>query len=179
MTINGPMTLRERTTTHATLRPRTFPAHALKLVLLFAVVLLPACDAATTTEAELQPGGNGSPTATEDGTPTPSRPTFPPARTDLEHRGTAWAVVLAGSEDPLDPQLEAAEQMIEEAGYFAGVTDCDEGAASALGLPEESFILTASAYFNSEEDANEALRAFRAEGFSGGAVAEVTTGCLD
>lgn len=101
---------------------------------------------------------------------------FPPARENLEHGGLTWAVVLAGAADPEDPVVVAAEQAATDAGYTVGWTDCDEGAAEALGLPGGT--LTISVYFDTERLAEQAAEAFQARGVDA-TVAEVQTFCLD
>jgi hypothetical protein len=94
----------------------------------------------------------------------------------LEHGGDAWVVVLAGSDDSNDPVLSAAVEAAEDAGYVTGPTDCDAGAAEALGQPEGN--LTVSVYLASQADAESALLAFEGRGV-GGVVAQVQTFCLD
>jgi hypothetical protein len=112
-------------------------------------------------------------------TTTLALPTFPPGRTNLEHGGDTWAVVLAASEDIDDPLLAEAEGHARDAGYLTGPTDCDDGAATALGLSEsDGHYYTVSVYLNSEADAQAALEAFRARGVDG-ATALVQTFCLD
>jgi ABC-type Fe3+-hydroxamate transport system substrate-binding protein len=101
---------------------------------------------------------------------------FPPGRESLEHGGDAWVVVLAGSDDIDDPVLAEAVEAAEDAGYLTGPTDCDFGAAEALGQPEGN--LTVSVYLSSESDAEAALLAFEARGVTG-VVAQVQTFCLD
>ena len=86
-------------------------------------------------------------------------------------------VVLAGSDDFNDPVLDEATQAAEDAGYNTGPTDCDFGAAEALG-PEGSVTVTVSVYLETEVDAQAALLAFEARGVSG-VVAQVQTFCLD
>ncbi len=103
-------------------------------------------------------------------------PAFPDQRTELSHGGTTWAVVLAGAETAEDPAMIAAEQAAVDAGYETGWTDCDEGAAEALGMPAGT--ITLSVYFETEEDAALAAAAFAARGVDG-VVAEVRTFCLD
>ncbi len=116
-------------------------------------------------------------TTTGTSTSTEALPPFPPERTDLTHGGDAWAVVLAANEDGNAPDLLAAIAAAEDAGYVTGVTDCDFGAAEALGLPAGSYY-TVSVYLQSEADANAALAAFEARGVDG-AVGLVQTFCLD
>lgn len=73
-------------------------------------------------------------------------------------------------------EVAAAEQAATEAGYSTGSTDCDEGAAEALGLPGGT--ITISACFDTEEDAHAAVAAFEARNIDG-VVAEIRTYCLD
>lgn len=103
-------------------------------------------------------------------------PEFPPERTDLAHGGPTWAVVLAGGSTPEDPAIVAAEAAAQDAGYTSAWTDCDEGAAEALGMSGGT--ITLSVYFETEEDAEAAAAAFAARGIDG-VVAEVRTFCLD
>ena len=101
---------------------------------------------------------------------------FPPGRESLEHGGDAWVVVLAGSDDIDDPVLAEAVEAAEDAGYLTGPTDCDFGAAEALGQPAGN--LTVSVYLASESDAEAALLAFETRGVTG-VVGLVQTFCLD
>ena len=101
---------------------------------------------------------------------------FPPGRESLEHGSDTWAVVLAGSADFDDPVLAEAVQAAGDAGYVTGPTDCDIGAAEALGQPAGN--LTVSVYLESESDAEAARLAFEAGGVTG-VVALVQTFCLD
>jgi hypothetical protein len=103
-------------------------------------------------------------------------PGFPPEREDLVHGEPTWAVVLAGAAGAENPLIAAAEQAAADAGYDTGFTDCDEGAAEALGLPAGS--ITVSVYFDNEANARAAAVAFGARGVDG-VVAEVRTFCLD
>jgi hypothetical protein len=106
-------------------------------------------------------------------------PAFPPERPNLEHGGDAWVVVLAASEEFEDPILAEAVGHARDAGYLTGATDCDVGAAAAVGLSEsDRHYYTVSVYLNSETDAEVALEAFLARGVDG-AVARVQTYCLD
>lgn len=107
---------------------------------------------------------------------TTTLPDFPKGRTDLVHGEATWAVVLAGAETADDPVIAAAEQAASDAGYTTGWTDCDEGAAEALGMPAGT--ITLSVYFETKEDAELAAAAFAARGVDG-VVAEVRTFCLD
>lgn len=85
-------------------------------------------------------------------------------------------MVLAGAPAADDPAITAAVAAAEDAGYTTGPTDCDEGAAQALGL--EGYALTISVYFDTEADAQAAAAAFEARGVTG-VVAEIQTFCLD
>ncbi|MDQ3543317.1 MAG: hypothetical protein M3431_05570, partial [Actinomycetota bacterium] len=58
-----------------------------------------------------------------------------------------------------------------------GPTDCDVGAAQALGIDSE-IVYTVSVYYASEADARTAQAAFAARG-QAGVVAQVQTFCLD
>lgn len=183
---------------------RRRPRRPRKLMLLTAVALVTACGASEPTSTSADPAAEPGPTtASTEVTPTTAAPPtaqaspttqappisapepettttlppFPPARDQLVHGDPTWAVVLAGSEDPADPVLAEAEQAAEEAGYTTGLTDCDDGAAEALGLPAPG-TYTVSVYLETEEDAEAAAVAFAARGTEG-VVAEVRTFCLD
>jgi hypothetical protein len=128
-----------------------------------------------------------SPSTTEAATTTSSTsttsttlpaPEFPPGREELTHGGDTWAVVLAASEVANDPLLVTAESDAEQAGYLTGATDCDVGAAAALGLPDENHYYTVSVYLNNEEDADAAVEGFASLGVEGVA-AVIQTFCLD
>ena len=142
----------------------------LSLALLF---VLAACGddgsgaAATTTTVAAET------TTTTTAGPTP----FPPERQDLEHGGDAWAFVLAGAAASEAPELEEATRVATEAGYTAGPTTCDQGAALLLGLPENSY--TVSVFLEDEAGAHQAAQAFQDRGWEGGAVGVVQTYCLD
>ena len=123
----------------------------------------------TSTTAETSTTTTAQPTTT-------TLPSFPPARQDLEHGGSTWAVILAGATTADEAALSDATRAAEDAGYSTGPTDCDEGAAEALGQPEGAF--TVSVYFESEAEAHAAASAFDARGING-VVAEVQTFCLD
>ena len=117
------------------------------------------------------------PTTTTTSQPSTTAPLpFPPGRESLEHGGDAWVVVLAGSDDIDDPVLAEAVEAAEDAGYLTGPTDCDFGAAEALGQPAGN--LTVSVYLASESDAEAALLAFETRGVTG-VVGLVQTFCLD
>jgi hypothetical protein len=64
------------------------------------------------------------------------------------------------------------------AGYNTGPTDCDFGAAEALGFTEPEHYYTVSVYFDTEVDANLAQDAFQGRGV-GSTVAQVQAFCLD
>lgn len=103
---------------------------------------------------------------------------FPPQRAVLEHGGTTWAVVLYGSEDAADPLFDNPLSVLTSVGYTSGITDCDQGAADVLGLPDGYSYLTLSVYFETEADARAAVTAFAGRGVD--AVAgQVETYCLD
>ena len=87
-------------------------------------------------------------------------------------------MVLAASQDFEDPVLAQAVSDAGDAGYTTGPTDCDVGAADAVGLPEEVNFYTVSVYLHSEADAHAAHTAFAARGIEG-TVALVQTFCLD
>ncbi|HEY6634770.1 MAG TPA: hypothetical protein VI141_04065 [Acidimicrobiia bacterium] len=106
----------------------------------------------------------------------PSLPVFPAEAASLEHGGDIWAVVLAGSDDFDDPGFVAAQAAADEAGYTTGPTDCDLGAAEALGLPDGTY--TISVYFDTEAIAEQARAAFEARSVPG-VVALVQTFCMD
>ncbi len=104
-------------------------------------------------------------------------PTFPPEREELEHGGSTWAVVLAAAGTQGDPTLAAAAAAARQVGYEHVVpTDCDEGAAVAIGQPDQPY--TVSVYFRSEADARAAAQAFEVRDFHA-TVAELRTFCLD
>jgi hypothetical protein len=87
-------------------------------------------------------------------------------------------VILAASTDSDDPLLASAALDAEAAGYRTGLTDCDQGVAEALGLPEGEHYYSVSVYLENESDANQARDAFVARGLDG-TVAQVQTFCLD
>lgn len=126
---------------------------------------------AGTTTTSAAPGGGA-------GTTWPTS-AFPPAREDLEHGGSTWAVVLAGAREAEAPALVEAEAAAARAGYVTGPTDCDRDAPEALGLAGEPPTFTVSVYFRTQEESRRGLDAFHAHGFRGGAVAQVETYCLD
>lgn len=109
--------------------------------------------------------------------PTTTLPPFPPSLTDLPDPPDVWSVVLAGSADVDDPVLAQAVADADAAGYFVGPTDCDEGAAEAIGMAGNG-VYTITVYLNSEADARAAAEAFAARGVEA-TVALVTLFCLD
>ncbi|MCP4964370.1 MAG: hypothetical protein GY926_03965 [bacterium] len=75
--------------------------------------------------------------------------------------------------------LHHAVTAAEDAGYQTGPTDCDFGAAEALGLvPTEGHAMTVSGYFDTKVDGVAAQAAFAARGIPSD-VAVVQTFCLD
>jgi hypothetical protein len=84
--------------------------------------------------------------------------------------------VLAASDAIDDPIISEATGAAEDAGYHPGITDCDFGAAEALGQPQGNF--TVSVYLNDQAEAEAARTAFEARGVVG-VVAQVQTFCLD
>lgn len=149
-------------------------------VVLTAAALVAACgsssESTTTTAASGTSTAPTTPTTAPTLEPTTTLPGFPPERAELGHGDPTWAVVLAGASDPEDPSFVEAELIATEAGYTTGFTDCDEGAAEALGMPAGT--ITTSVYFETEADARAAAVAFAARGVDG-VVAEVRTFCLD
>jgi hypothetical protein len=111
---------------------------------------------------------------------TTTLPPFPASLDNLEHGGRVWAVVLAAVDAPTgqDPALDAAVAAAGDAGYVTGATNCDVGAAEALGVPAGSSPMTVSVYFDSEGSARAAATAFEARGIESG-VGQVQTYCLD
>jgi hypothetical protein len=118
------------------------------------------------------------PTTSEPAETTTTLPPFPSPRESLEHGGEAWVVILAGADDFGDPALDDAVTAAADAGYVTGPTDCDFGAAQALGMSDDAHVVSVSVYFETEADAQAALVAFAARGVSG-TVATVNTYCLD
>jgi hypothetical protein len=164
---------------------RTRFPRGLVLLALVGACASPAETAVTTTTSPAQTTTSDAPTATTSSlattttiveVTTTSLPPFPPGRQDLEHGGPTWAVVLAGAATADDPAIQDAIQAATDAGYSTGPTDCDEGAAEALGQSGE--ILTISVYLEDEADARAAALAFDARGVDG-VVAEIRTFCLD
>jgi hypothetical protein len=158
--------------------------YAAGLVLAILVAACGSGDAADSTTSAPTPTTTAPPatttseqaTTTVAPTTTAPLPEFPPARVDLEQGGSTWAVVLAGAPDSDDPAITDAVAAAEDAGYTTGPTDCDEGAAEALG--QDGYALTISVYFDTEADAQAAAAAFEARGVTG-VVAEIQTFCLD
>jgi hypothetical protein len=130
---------------------------------------------AETTTSTASPPSNAAP------------PSFPPARSDLVHGEPTWAVVLAGAFVEPGTSLDANQTLVsavavaERGGYTTGPTDCDEGAAEAVGAgPDARDFYTVSVYFATEADARRANEAFAAQvGWYSGVVAQIRTFCLD
>ncbi len=171
---------------------------ALATVTLAAVLLVPAgcgdddsSDATTTssssttslkasTTTTVAAGAGASTTTIADAPPATTATGFPPARADLQHGGTTWAVVLTGAEDADAPSIQQAVQAAAAAGYTTGPTDCDVGAAEALDMADGGTgVYTVSVYFDTQAQAEQALTAFHQHGYDAGRVAQVTTYCLD
>ena len=131
---------------------------------------------ATTTTTVADTTTTQAPTTTVAPTTTTTLPSFPEDLESLEHGGEVWAVVLGGSSDFEDTALVGAVADADEAGYVTGPTDCDEGAAEALGQSPGKY--TVSVYFADEATAQQALAAFEARAITG-VVAQVRTFCLD
>jgi hypothetical protein len=108
-----------------------------------------------------------------------------PAVVDVapEHAGRYWAVYLWVGESPDDSQAEAARDAAEHLGFNPGGGDlaCDDGAASALGVPQGWS--SVAIYFSTRQDAETAygwlLENARGSAPAPAGVAEVTTYCLD
>jgi hypothetical protein len=130
---------------------------------------------APTTEAPTTEVPAPEPPATA--APTTTLPPFPPSLIDRPDPPDVWSVVLAGSADFDDPVLDQAVADAEAAGYFVGPTDCDEGAAEAIGMAG-SGVYTITVYLNSEPDAQAAAEAFAARGVDA-TVALIRLFCLD
>ena len=74
-----------------------------------------------------------------------------------------WAVVLAGASTPGDPLLDAAASEVAPLGHEPEITNCDRGAAEAVGMkPTETY--TISLHFRTEEEATEAFAELEALG---------------
>ncbi len=132
--------------------------------------------AETTTTAEATTTTVADTTTTTAGGAPPAD--FPPERTELVHGGFTPAVVLAAAPAVDEPALAAAMIAAQDAGYSTvGPTDCDAGAPAVLGAPEGSY--TVSVYFETAEDAQQAVAAFEADGYAGAAAGTVQTFCLD
>ncbi len=93
------------------------------------------------------------PTDTQDATSDDTTQNLAEPETDVPDEGRQlWAVVLAGASEPSDPLLEETVSDLSRAGHETNVTNCDRGAAEALGMnPSESY--TVSVYADSEEAA--------------------------
>jgi hypothetical protein len=140
-----------------------------------AATTTPPTTAAPTTAAPVTEPPATEPPVTD--APTTTLPPFPPFLAELPDPPDVWSVVLAGSADFDDPVLDQAIADAAAAGYDVGKTDCDEGAAEAIGM-DGSGVYTITIYLNSEADANAAAEAFAARGVDA-TVALVTLFCLD
>jgi len=86
-----------------------------------------------------------------------------------------WAVVVAGASQPHDTLLSMTVDDLAAVGYQTTPTNCNQGAAEALGMaPAESF--TVSVHFETEAEAASANRKLEAAGL-GGIVAMVKVKC--
>jgi hypothetical protein len=88
-----------------------------------------------------------------------------------------WAVVLAGASTPGDEILLAAVDDAASAGFDAAPTNCDDGAAEALGMAGDG-TYTVSLHYATEAEAIAASDMLAAGGVAS-AVAEVATACPD
>jgi hypothetical protein len=119
-------------------------------------------------------GGGGDPVET----PLPTVVDVAP-----EHGGTYWGVYLWVGETPDDSRAEAARDAAEHLGFKPGGGElaCDDGAASALGVPQGWS--SVAVYFSTRQDAETAygwlLENAREPAPAPAGVAEVTTYCLD
>ena len=110
----------------------------------------------------------------------PSEEREPTARTGVsipvpDLGASAWAVVIAGATDPFDSLLEGTLENLTAQGYETLITNCDVGAAEAIGMqPVVSY--TVSAYANDRENA-EGLADILREIDLGGTVAQVSVDC--
>ncbi len=88
---------------------------------------------------------------------------------------TAWAVVVAGASDPFDPLLGETVELVAAAGHRTTITNCDVGAAAALGMqPQVSF--TVSVYAADQSSADRLAESLEAVGLPG-VVTEVSAVC--
>ena len=88
----------------------------------------------------------------------------------------SWAVVVAGASDPYDPSLSETVEVLANAGYSSTITNCDQGAAEALGMePSESY--TVSVYGPDEDVAAELVEALDEIGLTDGVVTEILVNC--
>ena len=88
---------------------------------------------------------------------------------------SVWAVVVAGASDPFDPILEDTVGLVTDAGHDTTITNCDEGAAEAIGmLPDASF--TVSVYAATPDAAAVLHEELAAAGLPG-AISEVLVRC--
>ena len=134
----------------------------------------PSTTVSTTTTTEAPPT-----TTTTEPPSEPALPQFPAASDNLVHGGDIWAVVLAVGSDPQGPEVLKAVDAAAAAGYFAGPTDCDQGAPEAMGVDgNPPGVYSVSVYFDTEADARAAVDAFEARSVPAVA-AVVQTFCLD
>ena len=88
---------------------------------------------------------------------------------------TAWAVVIAGASDPFDPLLGETVDLVAAAGHTTTITNCDVGAAEALGMqPAVSY--TISVYAADEDAADRLAASLETVGLPG-VVTEVSVVC--
>ncbi|MGZ5290919.1 MAG: hypothetical protein ACXWEH_01160 [Actinomycetota bacterium] len=117
---------------------------------------------------------SGSPNATPSPLPNP----LPlPDEVLPAHGDTVWGLYLAVGDSLDDPAMHAAVDRATQLGYTPTEGDiaCDDGAASALGVPEGGSRV--AIYFATEADAAAAANAFADPAPVG--IARVTTFCLD
>ena len=89
--------------------------------------------------------------------------------------GSAWAVVIAGAADPFDPLLEDTVANLTAEGYETLITNCDVGAAEAIGM-QAALSYTVSVYAQDRENA-EGLADILRENDLSGTVAQVSVDC--
>lgn len=88
---------------------------------------------------------------------------------------TAWAVVVAGASDPFDPLLGETVDLVAAAGHTTTITNCDVGAAEALGM-QPALSYTISVYAADESAAGLLAASLDAAGLPG-VVTEVSVIC--
>ncbi|KQY22867.1 hypothetical protein ASD16_09645 [Cellulomonas sp. Root485] len=118
-----------------------------------------------------EPSLSPSPTAT---LRTP--PATPPQAADLVHGAVVWGTYVAVVDSFDSPEADAAEARITELGYQPSEGDlgCDQGAAEALGLPENASVV--STYFATEQDAALFAQMYGPDALG---IAEVKLFCMD